>query len=260
MRATSIGITAARGAGLTLALVLLIPAAPAFAQWRNYGGYDPAYPSYYGYPGYPASPSFPGAYAYPGEPPPAQRYRGRPYAYGAPFYEDPYASEPSGQSYGADDLELGVNFNQKTAAMVQNPTREPPGTIVIDTSSRHLYLVQPGGNAIQYGIGVGRQGFTWKGVAHVGRKSEWPRWIPPKDMLQRRPDLPEEMDGGLDNPLGARALYLFQGNKDTLFRIHGTNEPDSIGKAVSSGCIRMMNADAIDLYQRVKVGTRVVVL
>ncbi|MGH6856898.1 MAG: L,D-transpeptidase [Methylocella sp.] len=260
MRATSIGITAARGAGLTLALVLLIPAAPAFAQWRNYGGYDPAYPSYYGYPGYPASPSFPGAYAYPGDPPLAQRYRGRPYAYGAPFYEDPYASGPSGQSYGADDLELGVNFNQKTAAMVQNPTHEPPGTIVIDTGSRHLYLVQPGGNAIQYGIGVGRQGFTWKGVAHVGRKSEWPRWIPPKDMLQRRPDLPEEMDGGLDNPLGARALYLFQGNKDTLFRIHGTNEPDSIGKAVSSGCIRMMNADAIDLYQRVKIGTRVVVL
>ena len=143
------------------------------------------------------------------------------------LYEDPYASGPRGQSYGGDDLELGVNFNQKTAAMVQNPTNEPAGTIVIDTSSRHLYLVQPGGGAIQYGIGVGRQGFAWKGVARVGHKSEWPRWISPKEMLQRRPDLPEEMDGGLDNPLGARALYLFQGNKDTLFRIHGTNEPDS---------------------------------
>ncbi|MGH6843204.1 MAG: L,D-transpeptidase, partial [Methylocella sp.] len=220
MRAVQVSFTAMRGAGLVLALVLLIPAAPAFAQWRNYGPYQayPAYPPYYGYPGYPAYPSYPGAYAYPGDPPPAQRYRGRPYAYGAPLYEDPYGSGPRGQAYGGDDLELGVNLSQKTAAMVHNPTNEPAGTIVIDTSSRHLYLVQPGGGAIQYGIGVGRQGFTWKGVAHVGRKSEWPRWIPPKEMLQRRPDLPEEMDGGLDNPLGARALYLFQGNKDTLFR------------------------------------------
>jgi lipoprotein-anchoring transpeptidase ErfK/SrfK len=245
---------AARGAGLALALVLLLPAAPAFAQWRNYEGYQPysAYPPY-GYPAYPD-----GYSGYPGVP--APRYRHRPYAYGAPLYEDPYGSGPRGQSYGGDDYELGVNFNQKTAAMVPNPTNEPAGTIVIDTSSRHLYLVRPGGGAIQYGIGVGRQGFTWKGVAHVGRKTEWPRWIPPKEMLQRRPDLPEEMEGGLENPLGARALYLFQGNKDTLFRIHGTNEPDSIGKAVSSGCIRMMNADAIDLYERVKVGTRVVVL
>jgi lipoprotein-anchoring transpeptidase ErfK/SrfK len=246
MRAKKIDFTAARGAGLVLAAVLLIPAAPAFAQWRNYGGYQ-AYPAYpYGYPD---------GYAYP-----APRYRGRPYAYGAPFYEDPYAPGPRGHSYGGDDLELGVNFNQKTATMVPNPTKEPAGTIVIDTSARHLYFVQPGGGAIQYGIGVGRQGFAWKGVAHVGRKSEWPRWIPPKEMLQRRPDLPEEMEGGLDNPLGARALYLFQGNKDTLFRIHGTNEPDTIGRAVSSGCIRMMNADAIDLYERVKIGTRVVVM
>jgi lipoprotein-anchoring transpeptidase ErfK/SrfK len=253
MRAIQGGFTA-RGAGLVLALVLLIPAAPAFAQWRNYGGYQ-AYP---GYPPY-AYPAYPDGYSgYPGAPP-APRYRDRPYAYGAP-YEDPYGSGPRGQSYGGEDLELGVNLNQKTAAMVQNPTNEPAGTIVIDTSSRHLYLVRPGGGAIQYGIGVGRQGFAWKGIARVGRKTEWPRWIPPKEMLKRRPDLPEEMDGGLDNPLGARALYLFQGNKDTLFRIHGTNEPDSIGKAVSSGCIRMMNADAIDLYQRVKVGTRVVVL
>ncbi|MGH6851621.1 MAG: L,D-transpeptidase [Methylocella sp.] len=255
MRAKQGGFVAAGLAYLILALVILIPA-PAFAQWRNYGGGYPAYPSYSGYPSYP---SYPGAYAYPGAPP-APRSNGRPYAYGAPFYEDPYGSGPRGQAYGSDDLELGVNFNQKTATMVQNPTKEPAGTIVIDTGSRHLYLVQPGGRAIQYGIGVGRQGFAWKGIAHVGRKSEWPRWIPPKEMLERRPDLPEEMDGGIDNPLGARALYLFQGHKDTLFRIHGTNEPDTIGKAVSSGCIRMMNADAIDLYQRVKVGTRVVVL
>jgi lipoprotein-anchoring transpeptidase ErfK/SrfK len=252
MRANQDGFTAAR-ASLVLAFVLLSPAAPAVAQWQNYGGYQTYYPPY-------AYPAYPDGYSdYPGVPP-APRYRARPYAYGAPLYEEPYAPGPRGQSYGGDDLELGVNLNQKTAAMVQNPTNEPAGTIVIDTSSRHLYLVQPGGGAIQYGIGVGRQGFAWKGVARVGRKSEWPRWIPPKEMLKRRPDLPEEMDGGLENPLGARALYLFQGNKDTLFRIHGTNEPDSIGKAVSSGCIRMMNADAIDLYERVKVGTRVVVL
>ena len=254
MRAKQGGFTSVGLASLILALVLLVPVAPAAAQWRNYRGYQayPAYPPY-------AYPAYPGAYVYPGDPPPAPRYRGRPYAHGAP-YEDPYVLERDSQSYGGDDLELGVNFNQKTAGMVQNPTNEPAGTIVIDTSSRHLYLVQPGGGAIRYGIGVGRQGFTWKGVARVGRKTEWPRWIPPKEMLKRRPDLPDEMEGGLDNPLGARALYLFQGNKDTLFRIHGTNEPDSIGKAVSSGCIRMMNADAIDLYERVKVGTRVVVL
>ena len=269
MRATLLRITATRGAGLVLAFVLLIPASPAFAQWHDYSGYQ-AYPTYpsNGYPGYPAYPAYQAypAYSnpypvYPGDPPPAQQYRGRPNAYyGASPYEDPYAPASRGQSYGNGDLELGVNLNQRTAAEVQNPTNEPPGTIVIDTGSRHLYLVQPGGGAIQYGIGVGRQGFEWKGIARVGRKSEWPRWIPPKEMLKRRPDLPEEMYGGLENPLGARALYLFQGNKDTLFRIHGTNEPDSIGKAVSSGCIRMMNADVIDLYKRVVVGTKVVVL
>jgi lipoprotein-anchoring transpeptidase ErfK/SrfK len=267
MFATSLGNTAARGAALVLALALLVPAAPAIAQWQDYGGYQayPAYPSngypgYPSYPAYPAYPSYPGSYYDPVSPPAAPSYRARAHAHVEPLYEDPYAPVSRGQSYGGDDLELGINFNQKTAAMVQNPTQEPPGTIVIDTASRHLYLVQPGGGAIQYGIGVGRQGFEWKGIARVGHKSEWPRWIPPKEMLQRRPDLPEQMDGGLDNPLGARALYLFKGDKDTLFRIHGTNEPDSIGKAVSSGCIRMMNADVIDLYQRVGVGTRVVVL
>ena len=143
---------------------------------------------------------------------------------------------------------------------VPNETRQPPGTIVIDTASRHLYYTQPGGKALQYGIGVGREGFAWKGIAKVERKSEWPDWIPPSDMLKRRPDLPLRMSGGMDNPLGARALYLFEGNRDTLFRIHGTNEPDTIGKAVSSGCIRMMNGDVIDLYNRVPVGTKVVVL
>ncbi len=269
MRATSLRSSAMRGTGLVLALALMASTTPALAQWYNYGGYQvyPTYPSngypgYPSYPAYPAYPSYPNSYYDPVSPPAPPPYRGRTnaYSYGANPYEDAYARAPGGASYGNEDVELGVNFNQRTATLVQNPTNEPPGTIVVDTSSRHLYLVQPGGSAIQYGIGVGRQGFDWKGIARVGRKSEWPRWIPPKEMLKRRPDLPEEMDGGLENPLGARALYLFKGNKDTLFRIHGTNEPDSIGKAVSSGCIRMMNADVIDLYNRVKIGTRVVVM
>jgi lipoprotein-anchoring transpeptidase ErfK/SrfK len=245
-------------APLIPAVAFLISAAPAMAQWRNDWGYEvyPAYPSN-GYPSYPSYPAYP--YYHPVPPAAIPRpYPGRPYAYGVPA--EAYGPTGHGPSYGGDDLELGVNFNQRTAAVVPNSTGEPPGTIVINTNERHLYLVGAGGTAIRYGIGVGRDGFTWKGVAQVGRKSEWPRWIPPKDMLKRRPDLPEEMDGGLENPLGARALYLFQGKRDTLFRIHGTNEPDTIGRAVSSGCIRMMNADVIDLYVRVGIGTRVVVL
>jgi lipoprotein-anchoring transpeptidase ErfK/SrfK len=171
------------------------------------------------------------------------------------------AGDPGGAGpHKASDLDLGESANRTTRTEVENKTRQPPGTIVIDTGTRHLYFTEPNGQALEYGIGVGRQGFAWKGVARVERKSEWPDWIPPSDMLKRRPDLPTRMAGGIENPLGARALYLFQGNKDTLFRIHGTNEPDTIGKAVSSGCIRMMNADVIDLYKRVPVGTKVVVL
>lgn len=131
-----------------------------------------------------------------------------------------------------------------------------PGTIVISTTNRRLYYVLPGGRAIEYGVGVGRQGFTWSGVKTVSRKREWPDWRPPAPMLKRRPDLPRYMPGGMDNPLGARALYL--GSSD--YRIHGSNEPDTIGAAVSSGCIRMTNRDVVDLYSRVKVGTKVVVL
>ena len=115
------------------------------------------------------------------------------------------------------------------------------------------------GEAYEYGVGVGREGFAWKGAAQIGRKAYWPGWTPPKDMLLRRPDLPRHMEGGIDNPLGARALYLFNGKKDTMFRIHGSNEPDTIGQAVSSGCIRMTNEDVTDLYSRVSVGTVVVV-
>ncbi|WP_363345643.1 L,D-transpeptidase [Methylocystis echinoides] len=130
------------------------------------------------------------------------------------------------------------------------------GTVVVSTKERRLYYVLGGGRAIEYGVGVGREGFTWSGVKTVSRKREWPDWRPPAPMLKRRPDLPRHMAGGIENPLGARALYL--GSSD--YRIHGSNEPDTIGAAVSSGCIRMTNNDVIDLYSRVKVGTKVVVL
>jgi lipoprotein-anchoring transpeptidase ErfK/SrfK len=133
---------------------------------------------------------------------------------------------------------------------------ERPGTVIIDTPRKLLFLIQPGGRAIRYGIGVGRPGFEWSGVKTITRKAEWPGWTPPSQMLLRRPDLPPHMEGGLRNPLGARALYL----GSSLYRIHGTNEPSTIGRNVSSGCIRMMNEDVIDLYDRVPVGTKVVVI
>jgi lipoprotein-anchoring transpeptidase ErfK/SrfK len=133
---------------------------------------------------------------------------------------------------------------------------ETPGTIVIDTPKHFLYLVQPNGAAMRYGIGVGRPGFTWSGMHSVTAKKEWPDWVPPPEMLQRQPHLPHFMAGGPNNPLGARAMYL----GSTLYRIHGSNEPWTIGQNVSSGCIRMRNVDIIDLYSRVKVGTKVIVL
>jgi lipoprotein-anchoring transpeptidase ErfK/SrfK len=131
-----------------------------------------------------------------------------------------------------------------------------PGTIVISTRERRLYYTLGNGAAIRYGVGVGRPGFEWAGTKTVTRKAEWPDWTPPPQMLKRRPDLPRHMKGGVANPLGARAMYL----GGSLYRIHGSNEPDTIGQAVSSGCIRMTNADVVDLYSRVRVGTRVVVL
>jgi len=131
-----------------------------------------------------------------------------------------------------------------------------PGTVVIDTPNRFLYLVEPGGRALRYGVGVGRPGFSWSGVKHISAKKEWPDWIPPKEMLARRPDLPRHMEGGPNNPLGARAMYL----GSSLYRIHGSNEPWTIGHAVSSGCIRMRNQDVMDLYERVNVGTKVIVM
>lgn len=131
-----------------------------------------------------------------------------------------------------------------------------PGTIVIDTPNRFLYLVQENGKALRYGIGVGRPGFEWAGVKSITRKAEWPNWTPPPEMLKRRPDLPRFMEGGPDNPLGARAMYL----GSTMYRIHGTNEPSTIGQAVSSGCIRLRNEDVTDLYERVRVGAKVIVI
>ena len=132
---------------------------------------------------------------------------------------------------------------------------EPPGTIVVHTSERFLYVVQPNGRALRYGIGVGRDGFQWQGLLKITRKQEWPDWIPPAEMIERQPYLPRWMAGGPGNPLGARALYL--GN--TVYRIHGTNQPQTIGSAVSSGCFRLVNGDVIDLYERIPVGTKVIV-
>jgi lipoprotein-anchoring transpeptidase ErfK/SrfK len=141
--------------------------------------------------------------------------------------------------------------------------REPPGSLIVDTSGRHLYLILEGGRAIRYGVGVGREGMAWSGRAIVGRKAEWPRWTPTADMIAREPERNARWAGGMEpglrNPLGARALYLFQDGRDSLYRIHGTNEPWSIGQSVSSGCIRMINQDVIDLHQRVGVGTPVLV-
>lgn len=149
-------------------------------------------------------------------------------------------------------------------ALVDDPTGQPPGTLVVDPKNRFLYLVQENGKALRYGVGVGREGLEFSGTAEVAHKRAWPRWMPTPNMIAREPEKYEKwaggMAGGESNPLGARALYLFKDGKDTLYRIHGTNEPWSIGEAVSSGCIRMMNQDVIDLYQRIPDGTKVVVL
>jgi lipoprotein-anchoring transpeptidase ErfK/SrfK len=149
--------------------------------------------------------------------------------------------------------ELPANLRRQVVAYA---TSEAPGTIVIDTPHTYLYLVLGGGKAMRYGIGVGREGFTWSGTQTITRKQEWPDWTPPPEMLRRQPYLPRFMAGGPGNPMGARAMYL----GETIYRIHGTNAPDTIGHQVSSGCIRMVNEDVMDLYGRVNVGTKVVVL
>jgi lipoprotein-anchoring transpeptidase ErfK/SrfK len=157
-----------------------------------------------------------------------------------------YASTDNGNQARAD-------LQRRT---VVYPSDEAPGTIIVDTQNTFLYYILPGGTAIRYGIGVGREGFTWSGVKTVERKAEWPDWTPPPEMIARSPYLPRFMAGGLTNPLGARAMYL----GGTFYRIHGTNAPSTIGSRATAGCIRMANDDVIDLYDRVKVGTKVMVL
>jgi lipoprotein-anchoring transpeptidase ErfK/SrfK len=167
------------------------------------------------------------------------------------------SAAPQRQAYAPDADALRYAADPRyVRQVVDYDGTEKPGTVIINTPERMLYLVQPGGRALRYGIGVGRPGFTWAGVKSVTMKKEWPDWRPPDEMLRRRPDLPHYMPGGPENPLGARALYL----GDTLYRIHGSNEPWTIGTQVSSGCIRMRNEDVIDLYGRVPVGTRVIVI
>ncbi|WP_132256602.1 L,D-transpeptidase [Methylobacterium segetis] len=190
------------------------------------------------------------------------------YGYGGPGSPRLQSGDPVPAGYGEpvrlaalpagpDETRIARAIDPQFARQVvpyAGPQR--PGTIVVDTPARFLYLVQPGGQAIRYGIGVGRPGFTWAGLKTITQKREWPDWTPPPEMIRRRPDLPRHMEGGPENPLGARALYL----GSSLYRIHGTNEPHTIGQSVSSGCIRMMNEDVIDLYERAGVGTRVEVL
>jgi lipoprotein-anchoring transpeptidase ErfK/SrfK len=144
--------------------------------------------------------------------------------------------------------------------IVDYSRREKPGTIVVDTSARFLYYVLPNGKAIRYGVTVGEEALAWSGVASVGRVAEWPDWIPTAEIQARLGPYPARVAGGPANPLGARGIYLYEGGKDTLYRIHGTNQPEYIGQAISSGCIRMTNEDVIDLYSRVRIGATVIVL
>jgi lipoprotein-anchoring transpeptidase ErfK/SrfK len=174
-----------------------------------------------------------------------------------------------GEPFPIPALRLTDVHPERLRTTVAYSTAEPAGTIIVDARNHFLYLVQGNGRALRYGVGVGRQGFGWTGAATVHDKQEWPDWYPPKEMIERQPELRRQLTelrgglgvpGGPRNPLGSRALYLWQGNKDTLYRIHGTNEPWTVGQSVSSGCIRMINQDVIDLFQRTPVGTRVVVL
>jgi lipoprotein-anchoring transpeptidase ErfK/SrfK len=166
---------------------------------------------------------------------------------------DPQSMRPEEDAVDPAQHRLDPKYEKQ---VVEYHGKESPGTIVIDTPNKFLFLVQGDGKALRYGVGVGRPGFTWSGVKTVSAKKEWPAWTPPPEMLARRPDLPRHMEGGPQNPLGARAMYL----GSSLYRIHGSNEPWTIGTNVSSGCIRMRNEDVIDLYGRVNVGARVVVI
>jgi lipoprotein-anchoring transpeptidase ErfK/SrfK len=186
---------------------------------------------------------------------PAQQLPPQPAAVGSPpVFQYPVTAPDvdPGVDHGNADENLPDEFKKQ---LVFYRSLQPPGTIIIDTQERHLYLIQDDTHALRYGIGVGRDGFTWQGLLQVTRKTEWPDWRPPPEMIERQPYLPRFMAGGPGNPLGARAMYL--GN--TVYRIHGTNAPETIGQAVSSGCFRLVNDDVIDLYSRVPVGTKVIV-
>jgi lipoprotein-anchoring transpeptidase ErfK/SrfK len=209
--------------------------------------YLPLQPPSFGYPS-------PAVSAYP-----ASRYPGT-YPYSRSAVRPPQDEGTSIATLPPEDRpergsaqELSPQFRRN---MVDYPTIEPPGTIIIDTPNTYLYLTIGHGNAIRYGIGVGREGFTWSGTEHISRMKQWPDWFPPQEMIKRQPYLPRFMAGGVTNPLGARAMYL--GN--TQYRIHGTNQPSTIGTFVSSGCIRLTNEDVEDLYSRVTIGTTVVAL
>ena len=207
-----------------------------------------------GFPGVPGlfmEDGYPAYDAYPAEQPYAhhQAYPGQP-VYRQPMDQQAY---PNDDDVGDSSATVPERFQRQIVAY---NTNEKPGTIIIDTPNTYLYLVLGHNLAMRYGIGVGREGFTWAGREKVSRMAEWPDWYPPTEMIERQPYLPRFMAGGESNPLGARALYI--GN--TLYRIHGTNQPSTIGTFVSSGCIRLTNADIEDLYTRVKVGTKIVVL
>jgi lipoprotein-anchoring transpeptidase ErfK/SrfK len=220
------------------------PSQPQYAQPPQY-----ARPQYAAPPQY-ASPQ----YAAAAQP----RYIAPPQAYPDEQQAQPVYASPAPQvdpmlEQQRPDIRMDPRFLKQEVAY---ETKEAPGTVVIDTPNHFLYLVEGDGRALRYGIGVGRPGFTWAGVHTVSAKKEWPDWTPPKEMIERQPYLPRHMEGGPNNPLGARAMYL----GSTLYRIHGSNEPWTIGHNVSSGCIRLRNPDVIDLYERVKVGAKVVVM
>ena len=256
------------------------PQPPYYGPPRNTGPIGGGQPESYGRapaPGYPDQAAAPQAYPpyqqgpqaypqpYPGQPP-VEPYQQAP-SQGAPIPLAPVgprevtgslrpntvATLPPEDQPETGKYEMPAQFKRQ---LVQFQSNEPAGTLVIDTGNTYLYLVLGNGQAMRYGIGVGREGFTWAGAERVSRMSEWPDWHPPAEMIERQPYLPRFMAGGEGNPLGARALYLGK----TLYRIHGTNQPSTIGKYVSSGCIRLTNEDIQDLYSRVQVGTRVVVL
>lgn len=180
-----------------------------------------------------------------------------------PMYVSMYRAMPE-ERFPVPAVDISNIDPQYLRRQVSYATAEPAGTIVVDTTDRFLYLTMERGDAMRYGIGVGKEGLAFSGTASIARKAEWPRWTPTRNMIEREPErygpYADGVEGGLDNPLGARALYLYQGGRDTLYRLHGTNEPHSIGHAVSSGCIRLFNQDIIDLHARTPVGTRVVVL